>query len=254
MLPSSSTVASTSTLLLLTLFLINLDSGTSQAIGKCGAAESAKFDEDAAGVTILGSSPNASFPSTASQAEAWCKQTKQAVKGMRAFSKGCLDQLSRQVANLIAYGIARQQRSVCKSADTRREAAASLRCLNGNYAALNGRMAAFVADYQGTIGLKSKDKLVSLCCAFHTFARSSRTEARKVCSEVHTRFFVDFVRAFSADAIDLLCTTHVGFAGGSSSLDKEPRVCAGLKVPPPPAGMPLSKSFLPPLLTSLATL
>lgn len=233
------------TSLLAVMFLVTaVPSCISQSIGKCGPAESRKFDEVAASVTVIGNR-NSSFPTTLTEANAWCSRTKEAVKVMKDFSKKCLDNLSRQVANLIAYGVNKHQRKVCKSEKARVEAAAKLRCLNTNYVKINDQMERFVEDYQRSIRLDGKKKLAGLCCSFHSFANRAKSEARKVCATDHANYFYDFIRAFSSDAIDLLCTNHNSESAPS---------CKSLVLPEKDPALPPTKSFLPPLLVSLSSI
>ena len=214
-----------------------------QSIGKCGVDRSSKFDSVAASVTIIGNK-NSTFPTTLSEANVWCSRTKESVKFMREFSKECLDNLSRQVANLIAFGMNKHQKKVCKNDETKAKTASRLRCLNVNYGKINQQMERFVDDYQRTIKLEQKQKLAGLCCSFHTFADRSRTEAKKVCSSENTQHFLDFIRAFSSDAMDLLCNTY----------GPETPACKNLVLPVKPADMNTTQSFLPPLLVSLSNL
>lgn len=108
--------------------------GTSdKSIGKCGAETSAKFDDDVASIAILGNG-NASFPSSLRTVKQWCETAKVSVKNIKEFSKKCLDNMSRQVTNVIVYGMSKQNKKICRNDTTQREAATNLACLNGNYA------------------------------------------------------------------------------------------------------------------------
>lgn len=214
-----------------------------QSIGKCGSEESKKFDLLTSRVTILGNS-NASFPTTVSEAASWCSQAKESVKFTKDFSKKCLDGIARQVASLIAYGVSKHQKKVCKSVKTRTEAANKLKCLNSNYFILNAHMEKYIDDYQRSIALPAKSKLPGLCCSFHSFSHSARNEASKVCPDDAVKYFMSYIKAFSSDAIELLCS---GYTPSSPS-------CIQLQLPNKPNSISRTKSFLPPLLMSLASI
>ena len=239
----SSTTLSSSGLLIILVIFIDSSLVNCQSIGKCGADESKKFDDSVSGVTIVGN-VNGSFPSSMGDVNNWCANTKESVKAMKDFSKKCLGHLSRQVANLIAYSVSKHQKKVCKNNKSKNEAATKLRCLNNNYEQLAREMAIFVEDYQKTIGLEHKRKLPGLCCSFHAFAERSKNQAKKVCSTDSSLYFQDFIKAFSSDAIDLLCNRHTS----------ESESCKKLVLPAKPSNMPPTKSFLPPLLMSLSSI
>lgn len=216
---------------------------TLQSIGKCGSEESKKFDLLTSRVTILGNA-NASFPTTVAEATSWCSQAKESVKFTKEFSKKCLDGISRQVASLIAYGISKHQKKVCKSVKTRTEAANKLKCLNSNYFILNAHMEKYIDDYQRSIALPAKSKLPGLCCSFHSFSMSAKNEASKVCPDDAVKYFLSYIKAFSSDAIELLCS---GYTSSSPS-------CIQLQLPNKPQSIVRTRSFLPPLLMSLASI
>ena len=109
---------------------------------------------------------------------------------------------------------------------------------------LNAQMEKYIDDYQRSIGLSSKDKLPGLCCSFHSFSTSARNEASKVCHEDSVKYFMSYIKAFSSDAIELLCS---GYTSSSNS-------CKSLQLPPKPNSMTRTHSFLPPLLMSLASI
>jgi len=238
------TTSNTVQLLLVTLTIFTITHTiTCQSIGRCGPDDSQKFDDIVTLITILGK-VNGSFPASMIEVNRWCADAKESVKGMRDFSKRCLDSVSKQVSNLIAYGVSKHHRKVCRNNKTKNEAASKLRCLNVNYPNLNKQMAMYVEDYQRTINLEYKKKLAGLCCGFHSFAERVKTEAKKVCSSDNVQYFSEFVKAFSSDALDLLCSQHTI---GSES-------CRKLVLPEKPSNMTVAKSFLPPLLVSLSAI
>lgn len=221
-------------------FLVAVDA---QSIGKCGAEESRKFDQLISRVTIIGNA-NASFPTTVSESSSWCSQVKESVKLTKDFSKKCLDGIARQVTSLISYGIAKHQKKVCRSVKSRTEAANKLKCLNGNYFALNSHMEKYIDDYQRSIDLPSKSKLPGLCCAFHSFSMAVKQEAGKTCPDDSVKYFLGYIKAFSSDAIELLCS---GYTSSSPA-------CVSLQLPQKSQSIPRTQSFLPPLLMSLSSI
>lgn len=214
-----------------------------QSIGRCGPEESSKFDSLISRVTIIGNA-NASFPTTIAESSSWCAQVKDSVKFTKDFSKKCLDGIARQVTSLISYGIAKHQKKVCRSIKSRTEAANKLKCLNGNYARLNGHMEKYIDDYQRSIDLPSKSKLPGLCCAFHSFSTAVKQEAGKTCPDDSVKYFLGYIKAFSSDAIELLCS---GYTSSSPA-------CLSLQLPKKSHSIPRTQSFLPPLLMSLSSI
>lgn len=233
-----------SILSLIHVILVSIHQVHPQSIGKCGADESSKFDEVSSKVTIIGN-PGGSFPTNLREATVWCSTARDSVKFIKDFSKKCLDSLSRQVSSLIAYGIGKHQKKVCKSVKSRTEAGVKLKCLNDNYPKINQQMERYIDDYQKTIRLSDpKEKLVGLCCSFHLFSIRTKAEVDKSCSPEHSKYFQAFIKAFSSDAIDLLCNNYT----------PENDACKTLVLPPKEAGMNRTFSFLPPLLVSLSSL
>ena len=236
-------MASVSSLTTLILIVITVSHVRSQSIGKCGPEESAKFDQVSASLTVIGN-PNGTFPRNLKEATAWCSTAKESVKFIKDFSKNCLDSLSRQVASLIAYGVGKHQKKVCKSSKARQEAGTKLRCLNSNYQNINHQMEKYIDDYQRTIKLGYKEKLVGLCCSFHVFNQRTKVEVEKSCEADHAKYFFAYIKAFSSDAIDLLCNSY----------SPENSACKSLILPPKEPGMKRTLSFLPPLLVSLSNI
>lgn len=226
------------------MVLVAVKSSSGQTIGKCGSIESKKLDEIISRVVIVGN-PNATFPSNLIEATKWCSDAKDSVHYIRDFSKRCLESLPRQVSSLIAYGVSKHQKKMCKSPKLRADLGSKLNCVNGNYESVNRQMELYIDDYQRTIEIQnSKAKITGLCCSFHAFAAKIRVEVEKTCSPDQTKYFMAFIRGFSSDAIDMLCANY--------SPDDD--ACKNLKFPAKDPTMSRNLSFLPPLIASLATL
>ena len=100
------------------LVIFGIDSLSGQLVGNCGPDKSRLFDGCCTRPMIIGNG-NVTFPSNIQEANDYCDYSKESVSCMRDFAKECLDALPRQGTSLIAYGIYKNIRNVCKTTEVR---------------------------------------------------------------------------------------------------------------------------------------
>ena len=90
-----------------------------QLIGteKCSQAESRKFADMTMVATLFGR--NATIPDDLPSTTAYCDLAKNSVKGMRTYSRKCLNDFTRHATSMIAYGMNQAVRKACKSDSTK---------------------------------------------------------------------------------------------------------------------------------------
>lgn len=107
------------TMISILIFAILISLSNGQIVGKCGDQASRVFDACSVRPMIMGS-PNSTFPRTLKQATKYCNNSRESIICMREFAKDCLDSLPRQGVSLIAYGMYKNIRGICKTVETRR--------------------------------------------------------------------------------------------------------------------------------------
>lgn len=105
---------------LLSLFLFGavLTICNGQLIGKCGDDRSRAFDACGQRPMVMGME-NSTFPRNANEARSYCKHSRESIACMRTFAKQCLSALPKQGTSLIAYGMNKNIKRVCKTAASR---------------------------------------------------------------------------------------------------------------------------------------
>jgi len=184
----------------------NFELANSQLIGanKCGVEKAKQFLAASIVPTVMGSKGDPLFPTTVQIAENYCRDAKVAVKDVRAYSKKCLDGLPRQAISLVAYGMNKQIRNVCKSPA---EIAKSLGCAAGNARELNEEFFKLTSGFKKVLNLDTNRKIPYVCCVFHDVNAKLSTANLKVCNQQQNAYFNEFVKKFSEDVLDLLCST-----------------------------------------------
>jgi len=209
--------------ILLALSLIsfaNFQLANSQLIGanKCGVEKAKQFLSASIVPTVMGTKEDPVWPTAVSIAEKYCQNAKVAIKDVRAYSKKCLDGLPRQAVSLVAYGMNKQVRNVCKSPT---EISANLGCAAGNTRELNELFHTLTSGFQKVLHLETNRKIPYVCCVFHGVNAKLSTANRKVCNEQQNAYFNEFVKKFSEDVLDLLCSTTPAGSETCMKIDEE---------------------------------
>ncbi|KAI1277983.1 hypothetical protein HDE_14542 [Halotydeus destructor] len=155
-----------------------------------------------------------------------------------------LNDLPKQVANLVHYGMNKHMKNVCKSPESRRDIGEKMKCNNQARSKMDAIMTNFVDTYRRVPFMATKDKLVGLCCAYYSSFDKMLTESRKHCSETDAKYFYDFLNNFSIDAVELLC----------SNIASNSATCRTIEYPEQTIGDTASISVIPALLVTLETL
>jgi len=210
-------------LILLAFSLIsfaNFELANSQLIGanKCGVEKAKQFLASSIVPTVMGTKEDPVFPTSLAIADRYCENAKVAVKDVRAYSKKCLDGLPRQAISLVAYGMNKQIRNVCKNPA---EIAKSLGCAAGNARELNEVFHKLTSGFKKVLDLETNRKIPYVCCVFHDVNAKLSTANRKVCNEQQNVYFNEFVKKFSEDVLDLLCSTTPAGSETCMKVDKE---------------------------------
>jgi hypothetical protein len=173
--------------------------------GKCGEKMARKMDEESSKCSILGR-PGGQFPYDLESGQAYCSDGKSAVRFIRNFAKKCVDSITKQALNLLAYGVNKQLRSYCKSDSSIQATAAKTSCLNKDLPSLNKHWADFGDNCKKLLNFEPSDKIQGLCCGYNLMLRKMEEDVSKICSPDDTKAFLGFVNGFVGDVFELFCS------------------------------------------------
>jgi hypothetical protein len=118
-------------------------------------------------------------------------------------------------------------------------------CFNKAISEFDKEMSTFSDDYRRVMSLPKKQKITGICCRFLAFEERIIGLAKRTCDQSHSDYFARFLKDYSSDVGDLLCS---GITTKSDSCKK--------LVLPESSNQQLEKtmSFIPPLLQILSQL
>lgn len=118
-------------------------------------------------------------------------------------------------------------------------------CFNKASGEFDKDMATFSEDYRRVMSLRKEQKIHGICCRFLAFQERIIELAERTCNKTHSDYFARFLKDYSSDVGDLLC----------SGITTQSESCKKLVLPETVAGeLEKTMSFIPPLLQILGQL
>lgn len=118
-------------------------------------------------------------------------------------------------------------------------------CFNKAITEFDKEMAKFSDDYRLVMKLPKQQKITGICCRFLAFQERIIELSKKTCDQSRSDYFAQFLKDYSSDVGDLLC----------SGITTQSESCKKL-ILPTNGSQDLEKtmSFIPPLLQILSQL
>ena len=118
-------------------------------------------------------------------------------------------------------------------------------CFNKAIQEFDKEMATFSEDYRRVMSLPKHQKIHGICCRFLAFQERIIELAKRTCDQTHSDYFARFLKDYSSDVGDLLC----------SGITTESESCKKLILTEAVSDqLEKTMSFIPPLLLILGQL
>lgn len=127
------------------------------------------------------------------------------MKQIKETSKQCVTGLSKQVLNLVLYGINKGIKKNCQNDETKSLAGKNLGCLNKVQEQMVSAMANVTDAFRMINFLPGDSKITALCCSFHKFTSQVTEIGSSECPKSSTDHMDDLINDFSGEALDLVC-------------------------------------------------
>ena len=117
-------------------------------------------------------------------------------------------------------------------------------CFNQVFSNFSEAFGDYSNDIRRAINLNQTDLLPGTCCSWFKFEKKL-LRISKACPEENSKYLMTFIRRFSSDLVDLLCSQIGSY---------ESETCQNLVIPNELKEMEKTSSFIPPLLVLLEKL
>ena len=134
---------------------------------------------------------------------------KKDLKCIRSFTESCLRGMQKQTAALLGKGVNNNFKNLCNNPVGRKKAVRASRCISKFRHDFRVISEDFSNDFRYANGQSDiKEKMVSMCCAYHKFSKRLNDKSSSLCHPVEAENLRRFVETISGDIMSLLCSSY----------------------------------------------